>query len=187
MKTIGHNSILVGVDGSPTSNAALDWAVAEATRRKLPLHLFSAGLRQVPGGEAMYYAPELAAEITREATAAADAHLTAARTRTRDLAPELAVTLERGLDYAAGPLVERSSDADTVVVGHSSHGPGRAPCSARSRCRWSPTPSVPSSSSVRRRRRRARPEGLWSASTGPSSPSSHWATPSTRRHCARCP
>jgi nucleotide-binding universal stress UspA family protein len=31
--------IVVGIDDSPHSYGALDWAVAEAVRRRLPLHL----------------------------------------------------------------------------------------------------------------------------------------------------
>ena len=35
-------TIVVGVDGSDSSRQALDWAVEEATRRQLSLHLLSA-------------------------------------------------------------------------------------------------------------------------------------------------
>ena len=37
-----RRAIVVGVDSSPTSDLAVDWAVAEATRRKLPLHIIHA-------------------------------------------------------------------------------------------------------------------------------------------------
>ena len=39
MSTIPRNSVVVAVDGSPSSHAALDWAIEEAGRRRLPLHL----------------------------------------------------------------------------------------------------------------------------------------------------
>ena len=35
-------AVVVGVDGSEGSNAALAWAVDEASRRRLPLHLVHA-------------------------------------------------------------------------------------------------------------------------------------------------
>ena len=123
MKTIGNQSIVVGIDGSANSDAAVGWAAAEATRRRLPLHLFSAGVRQIPGGESIYQDPDLAASITHEAVAAADELLAAASVRARELAPDLTVTLESAVDRAAGGLVELSSHADTLVLGRSGHGP----------------------------------------------------------------
>jgi nucleotide-binding universal stress UspA family protein len=39
MKTIGRNHIVVGVDGSTASDAALAWATEEAAKRRLPLDL----------------------------------------------------------------------------------------------------------------------------------------------------
>ena len=41
-------SIAVGVDGSACAGLALDWAVAEATRRRLPLHIVHAFSYQYP-------------------------------------------------------------------------------------------------------------------------------------------
>src|SRR6478735_2513062 len=42
MSTLAPRPILVGLDGSNHSSRALDWAIAEATSRKLPLHLVHA-------------------------------------------------------------------------------------------------------------------------------------------------
>ncbi len=123
MDTIGNQTIVVGIDGSANSDAALDWAVAEASGRRLGLHLFSAGIRQLPGGEAIYLDSELDSAVTHEALAAADERLTAASARARELAPELSVTTGSAVDRAAGGLVELSARADTVVVGRSGHGP----------------------------------------------------------------
>ena len=39
---VPHGSIVVGLDSSPTGVAALEWAVPEASRRNLPLHLLHA-------------------------------------------------------------------------------------------------------------------------------------------------
>ena len=123
MDSIGNQTIVVGIDGSANSDAALDWAVAEASRRRRRLHLFSAGIRQLPGGESIYNDSQLDAAVTREAIAAADERLEAAMVRARELSPDLAITIESAVDRAAGGLVELSTRADTVVLGRSSHGP----------------------------------------------------------------
>ena len=41
-KPVPQGTIVVGVDGSPTSDLALGWAVEEASRRRLPLHIIHA-------------------------------------------------------------------------------------------------------------------------------------------------
>ncbi len=123
MDTIRSQAIVVGIDGSANSDAALDWAVGEASRRKLRLHLFCAGIRQIPGGETIYSDPQLGATVTREALAAADELLATASVRARRLAPGLTITCESVLDAAAGGLVDLSSEADTLVLGRSGHGP----------------------------------------------------------------
>src|SRR5688572_17263789 len=122
MDTIRNQSIAVGVDGSANSDAALEWAVAEASRRKLRLHLFSAGVRQIPGGDAIYNDSELDAAVTRQALAAADERLAAASARARERSPDLDITIQSAVDRAAGGLVELSSHADTLVLGRSGHG-----------------------------------------------------------------
>lgn len=123
MDSIGNQTIVVGIDGSENSDAALDWAVAEASRRRLHLHLFCAGIRQIPGGESIYNDFQMDAVVTREARAAADERLAAASVRARELSPDLAVTIDSAVDRAAGGLVELSSRADTIVLGRSGHGP----------------------------------------------------------------
>ena len=42
MADTDRGALVVGVDGSAGSNAALEWAVDEASRRRLPLHLVHA-------------------------------------------------------------------------------------------------------------------------------------------------
>jgi nucleotide-binding universal stress UspA family protein len=123
MDTIGNHAIVVGIDGSANSDAALDWAVAEASRRGLRLHLFSAGIRKIPGGESIYNDPQLSAAVTREALDVADNLLAAASARARKVAADVPITFESAVDRAAGGLVDLSSQADTVVVGRSGHGP----------------------------------------------------------------
>ena len=103
--SLRNHSIVVGVDGSTNSVAALDWAVAEAQRRDMALHLYSAGMRRYTGGEAMVTSPKPLQAVTNEAQGAADVVLSDAADRTRDQAPGLIVTMQRGLDYPAGALV----------------------------------------------------------------------------------
>lgn len=126
MDSIGNHAIgrriVVGIDGSANSDAALDWAITEATGRKRPLHLFSAGIRQIPGGEAIYDDSELDAAVTRQALAAADQHLATAAARVRERSPDLDVTTQSTVDRAAGGLVDLSSRADSIVLGRSGHG-----------------------------------------------------------------
>lgn len=122
MNTIGHNSIVVGIDGSPASNAALEWAVGESTRRRLPLHLFCAREREAILDPSMLSAPGLVEAITREAKERADQLLETATTTARAASPGLTITIEHGRDTPAASLVELSSRADTVVLGRRGHG-----------------------------------------------------------------
>ena len=123
MDSNSGTAIVVGIDGSPNSEAALRWAVAEASRRGLRIHLFCAGIRSLPGGHGMHYDSQLAADVIREAREGADKHLAAAAVRALELSPGLSITIESAVDGAAGGLVELSGRADTVVVGRSGHGP----------------------------------------------------------------
>lgn len=123
MERIRNQTIVVGIDGSANSEAALDWAVTEASRRKLRLHLFGAGIRQIRGGEPIYSDWQSDAALTRDALEAADKHLEAALVRARESAPSLIITLESVVDSAAGGLVDLSAEADTIVLGRSGHGP----------------------------------------------------------------
>lgn len=123
MDNIGNRAIVVGIDGSANSEAALEWAVAEAVRRRLRLHLFSSGIRQIPGGDSFDNDPQVAAEVTRAAFVAADGRLAAASAHARQRSADLTITFESAVDTAAGGLVALSSQADTVVLGRSGHGP----------------------------------------------------------------
>ena len=109
--SIIRGAVVVGIDGSPSSDLALDWAIEEATRRGLPLHIIHAfafgypmtnvgieysieGLRQRADG------------IRRDAIARAH--------RTN---PELVISWSEPVVGAAPALVGASETADTVVVG----------------------------------------------------------------------
>lgn len=123
MESISTQTIVVGIDGSANSDAALDWAVAEASARGVPLHVFSAGVHHGEGPKAIYDDAVVDALIARESLADADQRLTVARSSILETAPGLAVSIESGLDRAADSLVALSRRAQVVVVGSSDHGP----------------------------------------------------------------
>lgn len=121
MDTIGTQAIVVGIDGSANSDAALRWAVDEAAVRNLPLHVFSAGV--VDGPTNVHHDDVVDAEVARLALAAADERVETAMVGARVAAPGLVVTGGSGLDRAADTLVELSAQAHAIVVGRSGHGP----------------------------------------------------------------
>lgn len=102
-------SVVVGVDGSPGSDAALAWAVDEALRRRLPLHLLHA--------TNIDYLVAAAMLNPADAPAAVDDLVEAARERVQSTSPGLRVTAEASTGAAAHDLVQRSEGAECVVVG----------------------------------------------------------------------
>ena len=110
-QTVPRGAIVVGVDGSSTSNLALDWAVAEAARRVLPLHIihaFSYGypLTDIGIGYAITGLRQLADRVRKDAVA-----------RARRAGPELVITWSEPAFRPAPALVEASETADTMVLG----------------------------------------------------------------------
>jgi nucleotide-binding universal stress UspA family protein len=110
-KPVPHGTVVVGVDGSATSNLALDWAVEEAGRRGLALHIihaFSYGYPMTNVG--ITYAidglRQLADRVRKDAVA-----------RARRANPELVITWREPACKPAPALVEASETADTVVLG----------------------------------------------------------------------
>jgi nucleotide-binding universal stress UspA family protein len=104
--------IVVGVDGSVGSAAAVRWAAAEALLRKAELRVLTAYHRQHPGLHSTTGGPERLA--VDEATAAV---VHAAVTQARSIAPEVDV---RGMalpGYAVPMLLHAAEDADLLVVG----------------------------------------------------------------------
>jgi nucleotide-binding universal stress UspA family protein len=104
--------IVVGVDGSPTSLEALEWAVREARLRGATLEVVHASyFRQVfldsfPGAK----------EGERSI-------LDAALARAKAMAPDIRLVGRFGDPPAAQVLVEVSKDADLLVVGSRGLGP----------------------------------------------------------------
>lgn len=113
---VPRGSIVVGVDGSPSSDAALDWAIGEAGRRHLRLHVIHAFATEYPSAAPPYFEGD---------RAAADPVLREALRRVNTADPEVEVTSEFLLSFPAATLVEVSRIADTVVVGARGRGPVR--------------------------------------------------------------
>jgi nucleotide-binding universal stress UspA family protein len=110
-KTVPPGAIVVGVDGSAAATAALTWAVGEAGRRELPLHVLHA-LDQAywqRGSDAR--TPEQVEEITR-----------AALDHVRKLAPDLELRSSEPHEAPRPALVAASRDATEIVLGRTGAG-----------------------------------------------------------------
>jgi nucleotide-binding universal stress UspA family protein len=115
---ITEGSVVVGVDGSPSSEVALRWAVDEARRTRRPLHVVHA-----LGNELVLSDKQQLG--TKEAPASDDPVVTAAMDVVRTLAPELQTTPHSVTGFAPTTLIAASKVAGTVVVG--AHGRSAIP------------------------------------------------------------
>jgi nucleotide-binding universal stress UspA family protein len=113
------SGIVVGIDGSKAADAALAFALDEATLRKLPLRIVSAW--EVPAieyaGASFVPTPDLATSAENEAN---DLLARAAAT----LGPDLGIHVETAAvqGYPATVLVEQAKDATLLVIGARGHG-----------------------------------------------------------------
>ncbi|MEV0565945.1 universal stress protein [Dactylosporangium sp. NPDC050588] len=117
---VAEHTVVVGVDGSPPSLEAVDWAAAEAVRRGRPMHILHA-FQWPPPIYAPVVAPspspfelgiqEAAAQIVDEA---AD--------RARAAAPTVRLTTATRAEPAAVALLDTARTAAEVVVGSRGHG-----------------------------------------------------------------
>jgi len=121
MTIIGTQTIVVGIDGSANSDAALDWAVAAASRQGLQLHLFSGGVHEANDDDSDGHGRDVDALVAKEALARADENLALAMARATELSPGLIVTTRSTLEPAARALVAYSTEAHSIVVGRSGH------------------------------------------------------------------
>lgn len=111
---ITEGSIVVGVDGSPSSGSALRWAMNEARRTHEPLHVVHSLEKEVVLSDKEQFG-------TKEAPASSDPLLTAALDVVRTAAPELATTPHSVTGFAPTTLIAASKLAGTVVVGSHGH------------------------------------------------------------------
>lgn len=113
------NIVLVGVDGSPQSGAALTYAVAEATRRGARLRVVSTYFPEysVHGRTEPLSASEPAIEVDVEA----QARRMVEEALAGDVAaPPVDIVVAAG--PAAGVLIDMSREVDVLVVGHRGRG-----------------------------------------------------------------
>ncbi|WP_336113789.1 universal stress protein [Streptomyces sp. PTD9-10] len=109
--------LVVGVDGSDSSLLAVDWAVDEAARHRLALHLVHASLRE------RYEAVQPSFSTDRPAEAVMAQHIISSsleRARLRD--PEVKASGEVLPDDAVSVLLRAGPEAFALVTG--SHGRG---------------------------------------------------------------
>jgi nucleotide-binding universal stress UspA family protein len=107
--------IVVGVDGSPHSERAVDWAAREATARGCPLrivHAFLWPLYNVPLG------PVPGEPLDTGLQAAAERILADATERARRTGPALEISTDLQVCAPAAALIDASHDAALVVVRH---------------------------------------------------------------------
>jgi len=119
-------TVVVGVDGSPESRAAVEFALREATRRQASLRVIAAA--QLPEYWTIAYGP---ADLPSPEEVIADTKRLARRTLDEvvNAHPELAAvefTVE-AIAGSPGPvLVDASEGADLLVLGHRGHGAVRS-------------------------------------------------------------
>lgn len=110
-------AIVVGTDGTPTSNAAVDWAAAEARRRGLALrivHAFDWDWR-----ESRF---EVGTDFVDTARQQADAVIAAAVARVRQIAPEIIIQTFALIGHAVPRLLESARTAQLLVLGSRGRG-----------------------------------------------------------------
>jgi nucleotide-binding universal stress UspA family protein len=111
---VAGRPVVVGYDSSGSGDAAFDWAVREAERLDVPVHLLVARgvtYTATPGFGALSPWPD---DITGNLVAEARSY---AATR----APGTTLTIESALGTSAASLVEASRKAELVVVGRRHH------------------------------------------------------------------
>jgi nucleotide-binding universal stress UspA family protein len=106
--------IVVGVDGSAGSTAAVRWAAAEAQLRKAELHVLTAYHRQHPGRRFTAGVPAADEDTTGV--------LHKAVTEARSIAPDVEVSGVALPGYAVPVLLHAAEDAALLVVGNRGEG-----------------------------------------------------------------
>jgi nucleotide-binding universal stress UspA family protein len=113
--------IIVGFDGSPGAECAVEWAAHEADRRRVRLRIVTAKLYvELPfGGVGVGAVPP------RDPSESANRVVADGRLRAEKVLGEGRVTPVTIWGHPAGALVDESRDASLVVVGHPERGKAR--------------------------------------------------------------
>src|ERR1700754_2621424 len=119
IETGTERAVVVGIDASEASLAAVRWAAEEAVRRECVLRIFHAGLFDAADLAPRENPPDDEAELLLEHV---HGWLWRAAVVAREAAPEVRVERCVGLGLAVDLLVGMSADVPLVVVG--SHGLG---------------------------------------------------------------
>jgi nucleotide-binding universal stress UspA family protein len=109
--------ILVGIDGSPASVAAVRWAGREAQLRGMRVHVVHVRDRRLP---TPYYAPQPRAAEPSEAGPAAGETMQAVVREALGAQPPAGVQLEVADGLPARVLIDRSVGAEMLVLGSAS-------------------------------------------------------------------
>ncbi len=113
------SKIVVGVDGSVGSRAALRWAVAEARLRRAPLEVVSVWQFPVMTTLPAFGAMPPPENLGGEAESSLLAVLAEEEVTSTEEAPVSTIVAEGS---PAAALIEAASDADLLVVGSRGHG-----------------------------------------------------------------
>jgi nucleotide-binding universal stress UspA family protein len=111
--------IVVGVDGSPGSRAALRWAHAEAQLRRAPLEVVNVWQFPVMTSLPAFGAVPPPDDMTTEAEASLQTILQEEMVASSDEVPVTAIVAEGA---AAGALLDIAKDADLLVIGSRGRG-----------------------------------------------------------------
>jgi nucleotide-binding universal stress UspA family protein len=116
--------ILVGIDGSPASVAAVRWAGREAQLRGMRVHVVHVRDQQLP---TPHYAPQPRAGEPGQAGPAAGETLQAVVDEALGTQPSAGVQVELADGLPARVLIDRSVGAEMLVLGSTSHGQSTGP------------------------------------------------------------
>ena len=140
------SQIVVGVDGSAASHAAVRWAVREARLRHATVHLVSA--YHTDSRQRAQYVPPSSWMTPREERCAAEALVAAAAELARRYLPPDQFTAEVANEPPARALLDRAAHAQMLVLGTTrpARQPGQPPQAigpvARPCVRQAPCPVV---------------------------------------------
>ncbi len=118
---VEHRGIVVAVDGSPASDAAVCWAARDAVMKNVPLTVVHAVVTPTATFPPVAYPEALAVRLEDEGKKAI---MHAVKVAEEAMPADRKVTINRELVYStpAPALVEMSDEAEMIVVGSSGRG-----------------------------------------------------------------